>query len=101
MCYHPPPMNARAHALVSGRVQGVAFRGYTRKWALELGLKGWVRNLYDGRVEAVAEGERSKVETLLSRIKTGPPLSRVENMDVAWEAYRGEFDDFRIAWLDF
>jgi acylphosphatase len=94
-------MNARAHVLVSGRVQGVAFRGYTRKWALELGLKGWVRNLYDGRVEAVAEGERSKVEALLSRIQTGPSLSRVEDMDVAWEDYQGEFADFRIAWLDF
>jgi len=94
-------MNARAHILISGRVQGVAFRGYARKWALELGLTGWVRNLYDGRVEAVAEGERSKVEALLNRIKIGPPLSRVENMAATWEDYRGEFADFRIAWLDF
>ena len=55
-------MNARVHFFVSGRVQGVAFRGYIRKWAQELGLQGWVRNLYDGRVEAVAEGERAVLE---------------------------------------
>jgi acylphosphatase len=94
-------MKIRAHFYVSGRVQGVSFRGYTRKWAQELGLHGWVRNLYDGRVEAVAEGERPVVEALIARVKAGPPAARVEEVEVVWEDYRGEFHDFKIAWLDF
>lgn len=94
-------MNARAHLFVSGRVQGVAFRGYIRKWAQELGLKGWVRNLYDGRVEAVAEGERRLLEALVARVRVGPPSARIEEVEVRWEDYQGEFHEFRIAWLDF
>ena len=94
-------MNARAHLHVSGWVQGVSFRGYTRKSAQELGLTGWVRNLYDGGVEAVAEGSRSAVEAFIAKVREGPPAARVEDVRVAWEDYRGEFNDFRIAWLDF
>jgi len=94
-------MNARAHAFVSGRVQGVFFRDHTRRWASSLGLKGWVRNVYDGRVEVVAEGEKSKVEALISRLREGPKMSRVENVDVSWEEYTGEFDDFRVTYTSF
>jgi acylphosphatase len=94
-------MNARAHLFVSGWVQGVSFRGYTRRCARELALTGWVRNLYDGRVEAVAEGPRSAVEALIDQVRRGPASARIENVDVIWEEYRGEFPDFRIAWLDF
>jgi acylphosphatase len=94
-------MNARAHAFVSGRVQGVFFRDNTRRWAASLGLKGWVRNVLDGRVEVIAEGEKSKVEIFIIRLREGPPLSRVENVEIAWEEYTGEFDDFRVAYTSF
>jgi acylphosphatase len=94
-------MNVRAHIFVSGRVQGVAFRGSVRKWAQDLGLTGWVRNLYDGRVEAVAEGEKQTLETLIARCRVGPPHARVEDVRVEWEKFAGEFAEFRIAWLDF
>jgi len=94
-------MNARAHVWVTGRVQGVMFRGHTRRRASELDLKGWVRNLYDGRVELLAEGEKSKVEAMIGWLKVGPPLARVESVDVSWEEYTGELQDFRIGWTDF
>ena len=86
----------RAHVIISGLVQGVFFRSYTREWAKELGVKGWVRNLPDGRVEAVFEGEESRVKELIERCRKGPPLAVVEEVKVTWEKYRGEFDDFEI-----
>jgi len=61
----------RAHVYVSGRVQGVFFRDHTRRWADSLGVKGWVRNLPDGRVEAVLEGPKNEVEALLQRMEEG------------------------------
>ncbi len=96
-----PTMNVRAHAYVSGRVQGVFFRDFTRRSASALGLKGWVRNLYDGRVEVVAEGEKDTVKSLISILREGPPMSRVENVDVSWEEYTGEFNDFRVTYTVF
>lgn len=94
-------MNARLHVFISGKVQGVSYRGFARRAALELGLKGWVRNLYDGRVEAVAEGKRADLEIYLTKIEAGPAVARIEDLDVRWEPFTGEFPDFRIAWLDF
>lgn len=94
-------MKARAHIFVSGRVQGVFFRDHARRWASSLGLTGWVRNLYDGRVEVVAEGDREKIESLVRKLEGGPPLSHVDKAEVSWEEYKGEFDDFRITWADF
>ncbi|MFB0566192.1 MAG: acylphosphatase [Candidatus Aminicenantaceae bacterium] len=91
-------MKARAHIFVSGRVQGVFFRDHTQRWASSLDLTGWVRNLSDGRVEAIAEGEREKIENLINRLNEGPPLSIVEKVDVTWEEYKGEFKDFGITW---
>jgi len=88
----------RAHVYVSGRVQGVFFRDHTRRWADSLGVKGWVRNLPDGRVEAVLEGPKNEVEALLQRMEEGPPYAKVTKMDVDWEEYQGEFADFRIRW---
>jgi len=89
-------MKARARVLVSGRVQGVFFRDHTRTWAGSLRVNGWVRNLRDGRVEVLAEGERDKIEGLIARLKDGPPFAQVETVDVAWEDFQGEFRDFRI-----
>lgn len=89
-------MKSRFHAFISGRVQGVFFRDFTRRWAQTLGLTGWVRNVFDGRVEVVAEGEEEKLNLLLEKLKEGPPLARVEKVDVTWEEYKAEFDDFKI-----
>jgi acylphosphatase len=61
-------------------------------------LSGWVRNLPDGRVEALVEGEKENILSLVESLKEGPPLSRVENVHTEWEEYRGEFLDFRITW---
>ena len=91
-------MKARVHVLVSGRVQGVFFRDHTRRWAVSLGLTGWVRNLEDGRVEVTAEGDQRTLEELVARLRLGPPAAAVEEAKVAWEEFRGEFDGFRIAW---
>jgi len=87
----------RVHIFVSGIVQGVFFRDHTRRWAEELGLGGWVRNLADGRVEAVAEGPDEALQAFLSRVRRGAPRSRVDNLEIAWEPFRGEFTGFRIS----
>ena len=94
-------MKARAHIFVSGRVQGVFFRDHTQRWASSLNLTGWVRNIRDGRVEALAEGDKEKVEELISRLKEGPPSAQVDKVDVNWEDYKGEFKDFRITYYDY
>lgn len=91
-------MKARAHVFVSGRVQGVFFRDHTRRWAASLGLAGWVKNLRDGRVEVVAEGEREKLDDLIARLRQGPPTAEVTDVKTAWEEFQGEFGDFRITW---
>jgi acylphosphatase len=77
-------------------VQGVAFRIETQ-WAAErIGVRGWVRNRWDGTVEALFEGERARVEEMLAWCRLGPELARVEAVDLRWEDYRGEFTDFSI-----
>jgi acylphosphatase len=89
-------MKVRAHVFVSGRVQGVFFRSETRREAKKRGVKGWVRNLRDGRVEAVFEGEEEDVKELIEFCKRGPPGARIMHVDVMWETYAGEFRDFQI-----
>jgi len=89
-------MKSRIHAYVSGRVQGVFFRYNTRKLAKKLGLTGWVRNLPDGRVEVVAEGDDEKLQLLIKFLHKGPSMARVEKVEVKKEEYTGEFDDFII-----
>ena len=70
------------HLVVSGRVQGVFFRDNTRRKAIELGLKGYAKNLPDGNVEVVAEGKEDKLKELIEFIKNGPGISRVENIQI-------------------
>jgi acylphosphatase len=89
-------MKARAHVFVTGRVQGVFFRSQTRHIADRYSVKGWVRNLPDGRVEAVFEGEKEAVEALIEFCKHGPSGARVTNVDLTWEPYTGTLDRFRI-----
>jgi acylphosphatase len=86
----------RAHVWISGRVQGVFFRAHTKELADELGLTGWVRNLPDGRVEAVFEGEEDAVKEAIEWCKRGPPLASVEKVEVRYEQPTGEFRGFRI-----
>ncbi len=86
----------RAHVWISGRVQGVFFRAHTKEVAEKLGLTGWVRNLPDGRVEAVFEGEEEAVKEAIEWCKRGPPLAKVERVEVRYEEPTGEFKDFRI-----
>jgi acylphosphatase len=89
-------MEVRAHVYISGFVQGVFFRYETRELAEKLGLKGWVRNTRDGRVEAVFEGDKRKVEEMLNFCHRGPPGARVTGVEVKWEKPRGEFSGFEI-----
>jgi len=87
-------LKVRAHVFVSGMVQGVFFRSETRHEANRRKVTGWVRNLRDGRVEAVFEGEKDAVEKLIEFCRTGPPGARVTKVEVSWEEYTGEFKDF-------
>lgn len=80
----------RMRVLVQGRVQGVNFRHYTRLEADRLGVAGWVRNLPDGRVEAVYEGRREAVEELLTWTRHGPDWARVMELAIHDEAPQGE-----------
>ena len=89
-------MKVRAHVFVSGRVQGVFFRSETRHEAKKRGVKGWIRNVRDGRVEAVFEGEKDAVKKLIEFCKRGPSGAGVTHVDVKWESYTGEFEDFQI-----
>jgi acylphosphatase len=88
-------VNARVHVLVNGRVQGVFFRQKTKQEAERLRVTGWVRNLPDGKVEAVFEGEETAVKELEEYCHHGPSSAVVTNVDSIWEAYRGEFSDFK------
>jgi acylphosphatase len=91
-------VKVRAHMFVSGRVQGVFFRSETKHHADRHDVKGWVRNLPDGRLEAVFEGEREAVQTLIEFCKHGPSGARVTKVDLTWENYTGDFDRFKFSW---
>lgn len=91
-------MAVRAHVFISGRVQGVFFRENIRRLARSLGVVGWVRNLPDGRVEAVFEGDEENVRRMIEFCRRGPPAARVDDVEITWEKPKGEFDDFEIRW---
>lgn len=87
---------SRVHILISGRVQGVFFRATVESIAKQFGLSGYVKNLPDGRVEIVAEGEKSALEHLINWARKGTRLAKVEGVRVGWQEPTGEFEDFRI-----
>ena len=89
---------ARLHARVRGRVQGVSFRYYTQEEALRLGLSGWVRNLHDGAVEVTAEGPRAALEQLLAFLQRGPTAARVTKVQTEWSPAGGDLGAFDIHW---
>lgn len=89
-------MKVRARVFVSGKVQGVFFRSTVREKVLAIGVTGWIRNLSDGRVEAILEGEREAVEDVIAYCRVGPPMARVEDIEIRWEVYLGEHRHFFI-----
>lgn len=91
-------MKVRAHVFISGRVQGVFFRSETGYEAKKRSVRGWVRNLRDGRVEAVFEGEEKAVNELIEFCRRGTPAARVTSLEVNWEVYTGSFRDFKIGY---
>lgn len=86
----------RAHVYISGEVQGIGFRGFLERLANSKGITGWVRNLDDGRVEAIFEGDEEKVKYVLERCHRGPPFSKVNEIKINWEPYKSEFSSFEI-----
>lgn len=87
---------ACAHLIIKGIVQGVFFRAFTRDVATRLGLGGWVRNLPDGSVEALLEGDKKSVEQAISKCSIGPAGANVFDVDVLWEECQGDLRGFEI-----
>jgi len=88
----------RARVWISGRVQGVYFRQNTQREARRRTLRGWVRNLVDGRVEAAFEGEPGAVEAMVAWCRVGPPEAHVEDVVVEWERPEGSPTGFEVVW---
>jgi acylphosphatase len=86
----------RVHLIIHGYVQGVFFRASTRDKAVSLGMKGWVRNLYDGSVEAVFEGDIEKLYEAVQWCYHGPPGARVNKIDEKWSDYIAEYSSFDV-----
>ncbi|MGA2523202.1 MAG: acylphosphatase [Candidatus Bathyarchaeia archaeon] len=90
--------NVRAHVFVTGLVQGVFFRQKTKQQAENHGVRGWVHNLEDGRVEAVFEGEEVDVNALVDFCRNGPRGAQVTNVEVEFEMFLGEFQNFKVTY---
>jgi acylphosphatase len=86
----------RLHATVEGRVQGVGYRAFVEQNAYVLGLKGWVRNRWDGSVEVIAEGDRPDLEKLLAALQRGPRAADVSHMQIEWLPATREFSRFSV-----
>ena len=89
---------SRVKIIVNGLVQGVYFRSTTRQQARQLGITGWVKNRWDGSGEILAEGDREKLERLIAWCYKGPSGAMVEKVNVEWEPFLDEFQDFTIAY---
>lgn len=87
---------ASLEAIVHGRVQGVFFRDFVVRWANELGLSGYVRNIPGGAVEVRVEGERQRLDKLIGYLRVGPNAARVEKVITNWSEYTGNYPDFRV-----
>ncbi len=91
-----PDAQNRLHVIVVGRVQGVGFRDFVIRNAIQLNVTGWVRNIYNGNVEVLAEGNRQALETLLEILKHGPNAATVTNLQQDWSEASGEFEAFIV-----
>lgn len=90
----------RAHLFISGKVQGVFFRAETQRAAQSLELSGWVRNMDDGGVEVLIEGEDVAVNKMIAWCKKGPPAAHVDRVEVRDEPYKGNLVGFRISYSE-
>ncbi len=88
----------RVHLVISGDVQGIGFRVWARRQALDLELTGWVKNRSDGAVEIVAEGPRAKLRQLVSACQTGPEVAWVEKVDIDRSKATGEYFSFEVVY---
>jgi acylphosphatase len=86
----------RIHILVSGKVQRVWFRKQTQTKASELGLTGWVKNLFNNAVEIIAEGDMDSLTKLTGWLQDGPPLAEVKKLSIEWASGENEFNSFEI-----
>ncbi len=89
-------MISRIHLFYSGYVQGVGFRFSVKRIALSLGLKGWVKNLRNGNVEIVAQGEKNSLEDFVNQIRESSLKRYIKNVEINWEEASGEFNNFEI-----
>jgi len=92
----PEELKTRAHIFIKGKVQGVFYRSWTKSTAESLGLTGWVKNLEDGRVEAMFEGEKEKVEQMIQKCRDGSKTSEVTHIDLIWEEAEEDFVGFNV-----
>jgi acylphosphatase len=88
--------SAALHAIAQGRVQGVYYRAFASKNAIRLGVTGYVHNLPDSSEEIHAEGARKQLEKLVEQLKAGPPGARVDNLELIWSDYTGQYCDFSV-----
>lgn len=88
----------QAHVFMSGRVQGVNLRYYTQREANSLGLTGWVRNLADGRVEAIIEGDKETVQRMVNWCHQGPATAQIDHVGVSYQPATGAFFSFEVRW---
>ena len=86
----------RSHVVIAGKVQGVCFRMETKRVAESYNVSGWVRNNRNGTVEAIFEGEKDDVASVIEWCKKGPSHSKVSRVDIAEENYTGDFCGFNI-----
>lgn len=90
------PMLKQVNVKITGRVQGVFFRSRTQEEAGKLGIKGWVRNTPDGKVEIVAQADDKKLEEFLEWCRKGPSHAKVDQVKIKWQEISEEFPDFRV-----
>jgi acylphosphatase len=84
------------HAVAQGKVQGVYYRVFASGNAIQLGIKGYVRNLPDNSVEIFAEGDRKQLEKFVAQLSQGPPGARVDDLALTWSEYTGQYHDFSV-----
>ena len=89
-------MKVRAEAIFKGRVQGVHFRDYARRYSRRKGVNGWVMNLPDGTVEATFEGEKENIEEVIRLLRQEHPFARVERIDLKWFTFQDQYEGFEI-----
>lgn len=88
--------DARAHIFIEGKVQGVGFRNFIQRKAQTMDVRGWVKNLSDGRVEAVFEGEKMDIDQMIEACMEGPPAANIHNLEEDWEESAADIEGFDI-----